>query len=395
MKKIVASAAVICLLFTGIFSYFQIRAKSESEDPGKNDLQTAYQQALEKLPQADFAAMYAEHDPDEIVATDADREITWTEFFHFYYSYISQISEYMATMSVYYGEAPSWDDVYDSENGLTFMELPAYSAREDILQYVAIEKFAAENGIEPSGDTEAAVDQAISENAQTYCGDTADSAAFSGFLSKNYLTEDLYRNLVGSSYLYQQMFTDIYGENGSRVSDETAVGYLEENGYLSANHILLMTRDMTNGENADEDTVRQKEEKAAGIAAELQAIEDRDARVRRFMELKEEYDEDTGRLYYPDGYTFTSGTMVTEFEKAVQELGDYEVSDPVESAYGYHVIMRLPLSGDALIEFSNGGSPLTARTKFANADYGGKLQDCLDSLKFEYAPGFAPELIFS
>ncbi len=36
--------------------------------------------------------------------------------------------------------------------------------------------------------------------------------------------------------------------------------------------------------------------------------------------------------------------MVEEFENGVLSLADYEVSEPIESSYGYHITLRLPLS---------------------------------------------------
>ncbi|MCI5971133.1 MAG: peptidylprolyl isomerase, partial [Oscillospiraceae bacterium] len=40
----------------------------------------------------------------------------------------------------------------------------------------------------------------------------------------------------------------------------------------------------------------------------------------------------------PDGYTFTKGDMVKEFEDAAYNLDVGKVSTPVKSAYGYHII---------------------------------------------------------
>ena len=86
--------------------------------------------------------------------------------------------------------------------------------------------------------------------------------------------------------------------------------------------------------------------------------------------------------------------MVAEFESAVLSLEEYEVSDPVKTDYGYHVIMRLPLDPDGVIEYSNDGKPLTARSKAANDAYGKALQDYFDGLTVEYAEGFeVPKLL--
>ena len=53
-----------------------------------------------------------------------------------------------------------------------------------------------------------------------------------------------------------------------------------------------------------------------------------------------EYSEDTGLESNPDGYTTTVGQMVPAFEETALSLEFGEISDVVESSYGYHIILR-------------------------------------------------------
>jgi len=53
------------------------------------------------------------------------------------------------------------------------------------------------------------------------------------------------------------------------------------------------------------------------------------------------YGEDPGMEWNPDGYTFTIGQMVVEFEQATQELEIGEISGLVRTQFGYHIIKRV------------------------------------------------------
>lgn len=116
-------------------------------------------------------------------------------------------------------------------------------------------------------------------------------------------------------------------------------------------HILLLTVDM-NGEPVqqedgtygypalDDETVAAQKAKIDGLLSQLRVSSDPEA---LFDELMNEYSEDGGLADNPDGYTATPGEMVPEFEQTAFSLEMGGISDVVESSYGYHIILRLPL----------------------------------------------------
>lgn len=93
--------------------------------------------------------------------------------------------------------------------------------------------------------------------------------------------------------------------------------YLDE--FISAKHILVKDESLAND-----------------IHKELIGGAD-------FDELVKEYNEDPGMEKNPDGYVFTKGDMVKEFEDASYSLNVGDLSKPVKSDYGYHIIKRMPL----------------------------------------------------
>ena len=123
----------------------------------------------------------------------------------------------------------------------------------------------------------------------------------------------------------------------------------ELNNYVyQAKHILLLTVDMEGTPTLQEDgtyaypsldeaTIAEKRALADDLLAQLRASDDPAA---LFDELMNEYSEDTGLESNPDGYTATQGQMVPEFEETALALDFGEISDVVESSYGYHIILR-------------------------------------------------------
>lgn len=394
MKKLVVILAVVCVLFAGVVGYMSFTnrpADLEPADEPETSQTLDAQESAEPVQvlSVDYDAMRASHEPDEIVAACNGRDVHWDEYFYWVSYNAAQVENYINSMATYYGMEVSWDDPWGQDTDQSFAEYVPASAEEQIKQVNCIEDFAAENNVVLSDETLAEMEEQLKSTITSTCGEDATEEDFNQYLDQVYMTRALYDRMNQINYLYQQGYTQLYGENGELVDDAAAIAYLEDNEYISANHILLMTMDSATGEALDEETIAAQEQKAREIAAELQAIEDPQQLLARFAELKEEYCEDTGKVTYPDGYTFTPGTMVTEFEDACNALADYQVSDPILTSYGYHIIIRLPLDPDKIVEYSYEGTPLNARSLAANAEYASRMDAQYEKTSFEYVPGFS------
>lgn len=105
-----------------------------------------------------------------------------------------------------------------------------------------------------------------------------------------------------------------------------------------AKHILLSTKDVTTGQEYSDAKKAEQKALADGIIALIQATPS----PATFNSLLAQYGEDPGMTSNPNGYLFTDGDMVTEFENAVKALKIGSCSSvPVKSDFGYHVILRL------------------------------------------------------
>lgn len=407
MKKMIIALLAVCLLAAGALGFLAscgeksgtvtladsvvTAAPAQAADAsGPSDADASAQDAeAYQLRVPDYEAMYALHEPDEVVAAVDGKDVTWGELFYLYFSQAKQIETYFSNMAAYYGAAPDWDSQISEDSDRTFADSVAEGAESTLKEICAIEGLAAQSKVELSDEQLAAIRTQEEQDIAGAVGENGTEEDFNAYIKTIFLPRTLYDRMNRINFLYRQSFVQAYGENGELVEDEAAVRYLTDNNYLAATHILLMTIDPDTFKALDEETAAARKAQAEEIAAELQAIGDDAERLARFSELKEKYCEDTGKTAYPDGYTFLPGKMEPVFENAVLALEDYQVSDPVLSDYGYHVVMRLPLDPDGVIEYSSAGTPLTARSKAANEAYGQQLQDYYDGLTVSYADGFA------
>lgn len=81
---------------------------------------------------------------------------------------------------------------------------------------------------------------------------------------------------------------------------------------------------------------------ASALLAQLMASPS----VEYFDQLMEQYNTDPGMKSNPEGYLFTDGDMVASFENAVKalKLGACSTT-PVQSDFGWHIILRLDPTG--------------------------------------------------
>ncbi len=126
--------------------------------------------------------------------------------------------------------------------------------------------------------------------------------------------------------------------------------YIDSEGVYRVKHILLKTVD-DNRKPLSDDVIAGKRTQAEDLLTQLQAV-DSDGLPAKFDELMMAHSEDNPQNN-PDGYTATKGQMVAPFEEASLALKEGELSGIVESEFGYHIILRLPLTGETLTQYKN------------------------------------------
>ncbi|MCL2838872.1 MAG: stalk domain-containing protein [Oscillospiraceae bacterium] len=122
----------------------------------------------------------------------------------------------------------------------------------------------------------------------------------------------------------------------------TEAGFRDENHWrvILENQRIMQNAFMAIIDNPDEmarlglDDQDSATERANAILKRIRAGED-------FDTLMHLYSEDPGLIAYPNGYTFAAGVMVPEFEQSTRNLAIGEISEPIRTAHGYHIIMRI------------------------------------------------------
>lgn len=319
--------------------------------------------SLETLPEdgaeGDYTAAYNAYPRKETMMTVDGMSITWDELF---YWYIYDVSN----MESYFGDITDWDAPCGLDSSLTNREYVMQSALDTIKQYSALQKKAKDMGVELNEVDKVMLDANWQQNVINY--GNGDEQAFIDYMATVYLSKDVYTKVNEISALYQRVFEEMYGADGEKLDQKKVTEEGSELGYMRAKHILLATTDYTNTKLPDAQ-ISKKKNRAKEILAELSAIKDSAEREARMDALIDSEGEDPGTAYYKDGYTFLPGRMTEAFEEAVTDLGEYQLSSIVETEYGYHIIMRLPLAADTIVEQLSETEFWTLRQMIAQGEF--------------------------
>ena len=278
--------------------------------------------------------------PDAIVASlngngaSADLVAYWIGYD------VSYLNSYM---QYYTGSSINWDDTLS--DGMSVADYVKASVLSSVKQHLVLENLANKYGVTLTEGQESA----MADSDQTYIDQYGSEEAFEEEIAKLGMRRETYDRVARSNYLYQNLY-ELYNTEGSALyaSDEDLAVYAADQNYITADHILLSTKDLTTGEALTDEQKAEKKALAEEIKQKLDACEgDIDELTALFQELADQYSEDPGRETYPTGYTFTTGSMVQEFEDAAYALSEGEVSEVVESSLGYHILLRLPLDKSA------------------------------------------------
>ncbi len=265
------------------------------------------------------------------IAKVNDRMMTKAEFMY----YLENVKQQMLSESGTTDTEGFWDAEID---GVKASDAAKNKALEEMLRVEIACIKAEEKGLSVSSDEEKQI------RAIVKATDRQQKAQVDAILDVTGMNQNQLIDLLMKTALANAFASDINTNDPEALvptDEEIKAAYEQE--YVRVKHILISNAPAEESAEEATDSEAFKAEKLVLATEVLQKAKS----GANFDSLITEYGEDPGAAQSPDGYTFTKGMMVPEFETASYALAVGEISDLVESSYGWHIIKRfaLPTSG--------------------------------------------------
>ena len=323
---------------------------------------------------------------EDTVMTVDGVDVSFDEYMYYLNTAASTLINYYQAST---GGGVDWDGVCIYDKTRTNAEWCINEALYNAAQGCVIMSKGKSMNALPTDEQLKSLEDNISTIRKNYEESDDPDAAFADALNGQGFTLESFKAVNKINFTLSNIFTSLYGENGEKLSEEKLQTYIEENGYMTSAHILFRTKEDVKGENGQttqeelsDSAKAEKKAQAEKLCKELKAIKDDTQRKEKFFEYMKEYSEDPGKESFPNGYCFTEGTMVEEYTDTTRELKNYEVSDVVESDFGYHIIMRLPTVSSDVDTANQYGYTLGQMASSYDFDEEMKTWDVTDKAKF-------------
>ena len=323
---------------------------------------------------------------EDTVMTVDGVDVSFDEYMYYLNTAASTLISYYQAST---GGGVDWDGVCIYDKTKTNAEWCINEALYNAAQGCVIMSKGKSMNALPTDEQLKSLEDNISTIRKNYEESDDPDAAFADALNGQGFTLESFKAVNKINFTLSNIFTSLYGENGEKLSEEKLQTYIEENGYMTSAHILFRTKEDVKGENGQttqeelsDSAKAEKKAQAEKLCKELKAIKDDTQRKEKFFEYMKEYSEDPGKESFPNGYCFTEGTMVEEYTDTTKELKNYEVSDVVESDFGYHIIMRLPTVSSDVDTANQYGYTLGQMASSYDFDEEMKTWDVTDKAKF-------------
>lgn len=229
-----------------------------------------------------------------------------------------------SSMESYYGS-----DIWSKkmEDGKTYSDTLKEMVLQTMIGSEVIYQQAEKDKVIPT-------DKQVQDQINSFNESTKNNSEYQEQLKKMGINEDFLkfqftRDLANTNL--QKKF-----EEDTKISETEMKKYYEDNkksfytDTVTASHILLKTQD-SEGKELSAEKKKEAKKKAEEALAKVKSGED-------FAKAAKKYSQDSSASKGGELGTFGRGQMVSEFEKAAFNMKKGEISDIVETEYGYHII---------------------------------------------------------
>ena len=254
--------------------------------------------------------------------------------------YLYMVSYSAQTMS-YYGIT---DLSMELGEGYTAADYVANQAESQVVQQAVIRKWAKDVGVTLTEE-----DQAVLQAQKDAYGDD-----FQTLLKVNGISEAQYDQLIGTSLLYDRLYSAYCAEGGNlRPSDSDLTAMAENHGLMTADVLFISTAELDDDGKADAKALMED------YARQIGAAEDRVATFAA-LETGENVTVTTSATY--------DSCEETVLNTALAALAENEVSGVVEDESGYYVALRRATDLSAVAEMAF-GEDMSARMANAQVEH--------------------------
>lgn len=235
------------------------------------------------------------------------------------------------------------DDAWEEElNGVPTAEYLKEDARNTSVLYTTVSNHAAAAGLTVTEEEQAEADaelETLTQRVDSYYGMTLQE-----YLDQQCISEAAFRKLNQVPYLARSLQTQMEEAGELTAQDADLDAMVEEAGYYKAKHILLAFPENEDGSAVTDEQKAAVKAEADQLLAQIRTAADPLVEFDKVMnERSDDGRDENNQLYAPDGYLAYAGQMVPQFESTAKALAVGEISEPVETAYGYHIILRQQL----------------------------------------------------
>lgn len=234
-------------------------------------------------------------------------------------------------------------------SGRTIEEPQRNTVRSNLLQHLIITKILTQKAtVDDKATTKKMVNDSIDEARKA----APSPQAFDAQIKASGMTLEQVRDRAFEEQLCRRVL-ERETTNGITITDAAAKKFYDDNPSkfeqpeeVDVRHILISTMDPLTQRPVSPEQKKAKEKLA-------NEIRDRAVKGEDFVKLVKQYSDDPGSKDKGGEYKFPRNQMVPEFEAAAFSLKVDQISEPVETQYGYHIIKllaKIPAKHEAFAE---------------------------------------------